>query len=344
MTYEEAYVALFGPPALGMALEEIPCREQSDVERLCKHPLVSICMTTYNHEKWIAQAIESVVAQEADFEYELVIGEDCSSDHTREICFDYQRRYPDKIRVLWADVNVFKIGMGNFGRVFARCRGEFFNLTEGDDYWVDPHRLQKQVDLIREKGVDACTAFHQVLYPDGRLEDVTYSIPASGLLGYRDVEQHYFHMTTYVVRKRAYEDMFASHPDIVDGWFDTVLFPCLAARGPVALLPEIISVYRRTGSGLITGADMQNTCLLGIRQGLIRLAWCPELPPVDAASVIMPRLAYLFNRGASGYSKDFLVRHGRTLVRLFWQLWLRTAPSVMGFKALGRMIQFRWFS
>jgi glycosyltransferase involved in cell wall biosynthesis len=87
--------------------------------------------------------------QKTDFEFELVIGEDCSQDKTREICFEYQKKYPDKIRVLWWHENVSKLG-GNGLRNRAHCRGEFIAFCEGDDYWIDPLKLQKQVDVMRK--------------------------------------------------------------------------------------------------------------------------------------------------------------------------------------------------
>jgi len=127
----------------------IPCIETSDPEKLCKNPVVSVLMITYNHEPYIRQAIEGVVMQKTDFEFELIIGEDCSQDKTREICFEYQKKFPDKIRVLWANVNVAKLG-GNSRRIRAYSRGEFIALCEGDDYWVDPLKLKKQVDIMRK--------------------------------------------------------------------------------------------------------------------------------------------------------------------------------------------------
>jgi glycosyltransferase involved in cell wall biosynthesis len=127
----------------------IPCIETSDEEKLCKNPVVSVHMITYNHEPYIRQAIEGVMMQQTDFEFELIIGEDASQDKTREICFEYQKKYPDKIRVLWWHENVSKLG-GNSRRVFSRCRGEFIAFCEGDDYWTDPLKLQKQVDIMRE--------------------------------------------------------------------------------------------------------------------------------------------------------------------------------------------------
>ena len=128
---------------------DIPCIETSDPDKLCKHPVVSVHMITYNHELYIRQAIEGVMMQKTDFEFELVIGEDCSQDKTREICFEYQKKYPEKIRVLWWHENVLKLG-GNGRRNRAHCRGEFIAYCEGDDYWIDPLKLQKQVDVMRK--------------------------------------------------------------------------------------------------------------------------------------------------------------------------------------------------
>lgn len=134
---------------------DIPCIETSDQEKLCKHPVVSVHMITYNHEPYIRQAIEGVMMQQTDFEFELVIGEDASTDKTREICFEYQKKYPEKIRVLWWHENVSKFG-GNGRRNRAHCRGEFMAICEGDDYWIDPTKLQKQVDVMRKnQGVGA---------------------------------------------------------------------------------------------------------------------------------------------------------------------------------------------
>ena len=84
---------------------EIPCQKFSDPAVLSKNPLVSGKMITYNHEPYIAQAIEGVLIQETGFPIELVIGEDCLTDGTREIVFDYQRKYPDIIRVVTSEKN-----------------------------------------------------------------------------------------------------------------------------------------------------------------------------------------------------------------------------------------------
>ena len=109
-------------------------------------PLVSVKMITYNHAPYIAQAIEGVLQQKTNFPFELVIGEDCSTDGTREIVFEYQEKYPDIIRVITSDKNV---GMKKNGyRTTKACRGKYVAFCEGDDYWHHPDKLQKQVDYL----------------------------------------------------------------------------------------------------------------------------------------------------------------------------------------------------
>jgi hypothetical protein len=123
--------------------------EVSDSAVMSRLPLVSVHMITYNHEPYIAQAIEGVLKQEIDFPMELVIGEDCSTDRTREIVMEYQKRYPDIIRaVLWKR-NVG--GRRNSRKVVELLRGKYVAFNEGDDYWTHPRKLQRQVDILQSR-------------------------------------------------------------------------------------------------------------------------------------------------------------------------------------------------
>ena len=106
-------------------------------------PLVSICVITYNQEKYIAQAIDGVLMQQTDFPIELIIGEDCSPDNTRKICLDYKNKYPDKIKLLLPDKN--KGSMRNFIDTMQAANGKYIALCEGDDYWTD---WQKETTCI----------------------------------------------------------------------------------------------------------------------------------------------------------------------------------------------------
>jgi glycosyltransferase involved in cell wall biosynthesis len=103
-------------------------------------------MITYNHEPYIRKAIECILTQKTNFPFELVIGEDCSTDGTRDIVFDYQKNHPDIIRVVTSEKNV---GMKkNWCRVIMACRGDYIAYCEGDDYWQRDDKLQIQVDYL----------------------------------------------------------------------------------------------------------------------------------------------------------------------------------------------------
>jgi glycosyltransferase involved in cell wall biosynthesis len=110
------------------------------------HPLISVKMITYNHLPYISQAIEAVLKQEIKFPFELVIGEDCSTDGTRELVLNYENKYPNIIRVIKSDTNV---GMKkNSLRTLMACRGKYISYCEGDDYWHNPLKLQKQAEYL----------------------------------------------------------------------------------------------------------------------------------------------------------------------------------------------------
>ncbi|MCF6185625.1 MAG: glycosyltransferase, partial [Bacteroidales bacterium] len=107
---------------------------------------VSILMLTYNHEKFIAQAIESVLMQKVSFNYELIIGDDCSQDNTQKIIREYQKKHPDIIKPVLRTKNIG--ANNNFVDIFKKATGKYIALLEGDDYWTDPNKLQKQVDFL----------------------------------------------------------------------------------------------------------------------------------------------------------------------------------------------------
>lgn len=111
-------------------------------------PKVSVVMITYNHEEFIEQAVNSVLMQGTDFDYEIIIGEDCSTDRTREILIELQKRHPDKIKLV---LNPQNLGMiPNFVNVLSMARGEYVALLEGDDYWIDKYKLAKQVQFLED--------------------------------------------------------------------------------------------------------------------------------------------------------------------------------------------------
>lgn len=118
---------------------------------------VSVWMITYNHEPYIRQALDSVLSQKTSFRYEIVIGDDASTDGTRRILQEYAEANPDRIRLLLHDRNIGMIP--NQNAVFAACSGQYIAMLEGDDYWSDDSKLERQFALMRASP-DCLLSFH----------------------------------------------------------------------------------------------------------------------------------------------------------------------------------------
>ena len=128
-------------------------------EKNMSEPLLSVSVMTYNHEPYLRQCLQSLVDQETNFPYEIVVGEDCSPDGSRAILKEFEEKYPDKIVPIYHEKNV---GMCSnvFDHIFPRLRGKYIAICDGDDYWTDPHKLQKQVDYLEAHPECALTFHH----------------------------------------------------------------------------------------------------------------------------------------------------------------------------------------
>ena len=109
-------------------------------------PLLSVCLITYNHENYIRQAIEGVLMQKVNFNWELIIAEDCSTDKTRDIILEYKKKHPDFIKLILQEKNVGPAK--NWIELITKPNSKYIAYFEGDDYWTDPLKLQKQVGFL----------------------------------------------------------------------------------------------------------------------------------------------------------------------------------------------------
>ncbi|WP_242133226.1 glycosyltransferase family 2 protein [Aestuariivivens marinum] len=127
-------------------------------------PLVSICCITYNHEKFIEEALEGFLMQETNFEYEILIHDDASTDKTKSIIESYVLKHPEVVFPIFQKENQYSLGVrGIMARYnFPRAKGKYVALCEGDDYWTDPLKLQKQVDFM-EVNPSYGVCFHNTL-------------------------------------------------------------------------------------------------------------------------------------------------------------------------------------
>jgi glycosyltransferase involved in cell wall biosynthesis len=213
-------------------------------------PKVSVSIVTYNHEKYISQALDSALMQEANFDYEILVGEDDSSDGTREIVKAYAERYPDRIRLFLNDrKNVIYIdgrptGRWNLLNNFRNAQGDYIALLEGDDYWTSPHKLQRQIDVLEnDKSLSMC--FHPVNDTIGEEFErirkppmIKQSYTLDDLLVYNNF------ISTCSVVYRAVNNKFLPSWIEQTAFADWVLYMINLQFGQIGYINEVMGCYR----------------------------------------------------------------------------------------------------
>ena len=131
-----------------------------------KNPLVSICCVTYNHEPYIRQCLDGFMMQKTDFPFEVIIHDDASTDGTADIIREYEARYPGIIKPIYQKENQYSKGVGiSETYVYPRAQGKYIAICEGDDYWIDPYKLQKQVDFLEgHSEYSMCSTAYREIY------------------------------------------------------------------------------------------------------------------------------------------------------------------------------------
>jgi glycosyltransferase involved in cell wall biosynthesis len=224
--------------------------EDVSSNQLNQEPVVSICMITYNHHLFIRDALEGVIAQKTTFSIELIVGDDCSTDGTTRILLDYQKRYPDFIRILIAKENLSQFStqkstafVPNVVRTMDLCRGKYIALCEGDDYWIDPLKLQKQVDFL-EMSPDFAICFHKVnILKDGKLiKDNITRIPDTVSTIFELAKGNYIHTPSCIFRNHAPNTIGPNFQNSPTG--DYYIHMMNAQYGKIHYIDEVMAVYR----------------------------------------------------------------------------------------------------
>lgn len=214
-------------------------------------PLVTICCTTYNHEKFIKDAIESFLHQVTNFPFKIYIHDDCSSDKTKEIVTEYERKYPNIIQVICEDNNVYSKSKRLLREINnSHCSGKYEAFCEGDDYWIDPYKLQKEVEYLEKN--ENCS----IVFTNGKMFDIqsnTYKpvfqdneIETSESDRVITLDNFYMLMfpptASYVIRKNCILDMDDKLSDCVAG---DIMFRLYAmTKGYAYYLKDETCVYR----------------------------------------------------------------------------------------------------
>lgn len=233
-------------------------------------PVVSVWMITYNQESYIRQAIDSVLMQQTTFPYEIVIGEDKSTDRTREIVQEYQLRHPDIIRLRLARENLYsqklKPGIG----VLHACCGKYIAMCEGDDYWTDPLKLQKQVDFL-EANPECAMCFHSTItvYENtNHAPEPFYPPRQHARYSQEDLLAGNFISTcSAVYRASAIPDFPEWYYSLALG--DWPLHVLVTENGSIGYLHEFMAAYR-----VHKGGVWSHSSDLRVLQGILEMAEC----------------------------------------------------------------------
>ncbi len=210
--------------------------------------MVSVRVITYNHEAFLRQCLEGIFMQQTDFPFEVVIGEDCSTDGTRVICEEYRTRYPEVVTLLMHQQNVG--AQENARRTREACKGKYIALCEGDDYWTDPLKLQKQATFLEENG-EFTLCFHNCYVRHETAPSETQELfqhYSKDIYGIQDLFGKWLIPTASVMFRN---HLFEDYPDWLRNAIvgDTPFYILIASFGKIKLLPGVMGVYRRHPGG-----------------------------------------------------------------------------------------------
>lgn len=223
--------------------------------------MVSICCITYNQEKYIAEALDGFLMQETDFNFEIIIGDDCSKDATRAIIEEYSEKYPGKIRLLTNDEN--QGAVKNILKTLSAANGKYIAMCDGDDYWTDSRKLQMQVDFM-EMNSDSSICCHysrvineigDLVYEDNNPVPLEF-IYEDVLLGRKDETRVCTMMmrnTDHLKNIKCQEWFYQVYS--ADTFFK--LYVLSKSKAKLYVLPEVMAVYRLHEKGVWSMIDSQ---------------------------------------------------------------------------------------
>lgn len=210
--------------------------------------MLSIYIATYNHEKYIARALDSILMQETKYTYEVLIGEDCSTDSTRQILMEYEKSYSGKFQMFYREHNMRNEKISNSKDLIMRCQGKYIIALEGDDYWLDKKKIDKQIQFLEEHSEYIAVA-HNCIVVDENSEPNGETYPECKQSEYTIKHFAYEIMPgqlTTVMYRNIYRDniidMSIFEKKLVMG--DRRVYFSLVSNGKVHCMQEVMSAYR----------------------------------------------------------------------------------------------------
>ena len=241
---------------------------------------VTILCITYNHAGYIKDALESFVNQKTSFKYQIIVHDDASTDGTREIIKEYLNKYPELIVPILQDENIYSRGIRSDQYINPLLKGKYIAVCEGDDYWCDDFKLQKQYDIMQaDESLSTCVHNTRLIDNVSGNNKVMYSTECNGKLDTIKVIMGggggLFHTSSLFFRKEFYTIPDAFRIPYV-GDYPRAVF--LALNGGIYYISDIMSVYRYNTIGSFTSKITQE------RHKLIQKGTCDFLRNVDEYS------------------------------------------------------------
>lgn len=212
---------------------------------------VSVLIITYNQARFIRKAIDSALAQQTSFPIEILVGDDCSTDGTRAIIQEYEQRHPGLVKGVLHPRNLGKNGGINFLETLRTAAGEYYALMDGDDFWTDSRKLQKQADFL-DAHPDYSMVFHNALitYEDGTPERLLNGPDTKPFFTIDDLigeEEIWFMATSSTFYRNSIREYPAWFRESVSGDIPRMILK--AKQGKIGYLPDVMSVYRKNQGG-----------------------------------------------------------------------------------------------
>ena len=247
-------------------------------------PKVSVCMITYNHASYVEIAIKSILDQKCNFQIELIIGDDASTDQTLLICRDLAR-FDSRIRILPSEENLGV--MPNFVRVLRACDGDYIAICEGDDYWLDDFKLSKQVSFLESNEAYSASAHQSIILRSNQPAGIFRSSVNPSIATVDLLEGRLFHTASLVFRSSIAET-FCKAPLVLS--CDRLLNLCISLQGLIHFSSEEMCVYRIHDKGLSSNATV-NQFRLDLNSISFLVSLDPSFPKYRYLSYIYATIA-----------------------------------------------------